>query len=228
MANINKNRAMKTIDLHIHTTASDGTYTPIELVDYALQKNISAIAITDHDTMDGIKEAADYIRENNLPLELIPGMEVTTRSAYSYFGIHILAYFLDKSEAQMTAILSSVHDDIKPNSIDSEEAIKLITKHGGIPVLAHPKEYCLSIEDLDKLIVELKSFGLKGVECIYPTHTDEDINQIKQVALRHNLIITGGTDFHGLHKPSIDLGSGFKAMTIPYDIVRSLKDVSVI
>ena len=52
---------MRTIDLHIHTTISDGTYTPKELVDYEIKKKLSAIAITDHDTMNVIQEAADYI-----------------------------------------------------------------------------------------------------------------------------------------------------------------------
>ena len=85
---------MKTIDLHIHTTASDGSFTPIELVDYAVKKKLSAIAITDHDTMGGIQEAMDYIRESHLSLELIPGMEVSTSSPTHPYGIHILAYFI--------------------------------------------------------------------------------------------------------------------------------------
>jgi predicted metal-dependent phosphoesterase TrpH len=218
---------MKTIDLHIHTTSSDGTFTPTELVDYAVKKKLSAIAITDHDTMDGIQQAADYIRDNKLPLELIPGMEVSTSSSYSYFGLHILAYFIDKNEDEMATILTSVHNKIEGNSIRTEEAIALITKLGGIPVLAHPQEYCLSIEELDKLIGELASYGLKGIECIYPTHSDKYIEQLKKIASHHNLQITGGTDFHGARKPSIDLGRGFGDMTIPYDIVNSLKNLSL-
>ncbi|MFA9392780.1 MAG: PHP domain-containing protein [Prolixibacteraceae bacterium] len=217
-----------TIDLHIHTTISDGTYTPKELVDYAVKKKLSAIAITDHDTMDGIQEAADYIRENELPLELIPGMEVSTSSPISYFGIHILAYFIDKNENEMATILNSVHNNIKANSIYTKDAITLITKLGGIPVLAHPQEYGLSIDQLDKLLGELASYGLKGIECIYPTHSDKYIEQIKKIALHHDLLITGGTDFHGSRKPGIDLGSGFGDMTIPYDIINSLKNIVII
>lgn len=217
---------MKTIDLHIHTTTSDGTYTPIELVDYAVKKNLSAIAITDHDTMDGIQEAADYIMENKLPLELIPGMEVSTNSPHSYFGIHILAYFIDKNEYEMKAILNSVHNNIETNSINTVDAIKLITKLGGISVLAHPQEYGLSMKELDELIGKLASDGLNGIECIYPTHSDKYIAQIKTIASHYDLIITGGTDFHGSRKPSIDLGNGFGDMTIPYDFVNTLKHIS--
>ncbi len=153
---------MKIIDLHIHTTASDGTFTPKELVDYAVKKKLSAIAITDHDTMDGIQEAAGYIRDNKLPLELVSGMEISTSSSYSYFGIHILAYFIDKNENEINTIINSVHTNIEANSIHTKDAITLITKLGGIPVLAHPKDYCLSLEEMDKLIGVLASYGLKG------------------------------------------------------------------
>jgi predicted metal-dependent phosphoesterase TrpH len=219
---------MKSIDLHIHTTVSDGTYTPKELVDYAVKKKISAIAITDHDTMDGIKEAADYIRKKKLPIELIPGMEISTSSSHSYFGIHILAYFIDKDEDEMAIILKSVHDNIHVNSICTEDAVALITKLGGISVLAHPQEYGLSMGQLDKLLGELVPFGLKGIECIYPTHSGKYIEQIKKIASNYDLLITGGTDFHGSRKPSIDLGSGFGDMTISYDILDSLKHIAVV
>lgn len=218
---------MKTIDLHIHTTISDGTYTPIELVNYAVKKKLSAIAITDHDTMNGIEEAADYIQKNKLPLELIPGMEVSTRSSSSFFEIHILAYFIDKNKDEMATIFNSVHNNIEGNYIHTAEAIKLISKLGGIPVLAHPQEYCLSLVQLDKLLGELTSYGLKGIEGIYPTHSDSYIEEIKEIALHHDLIITGGSDFHGSRKPSIDLGSGYGNMTIPYNIVNSLKNIAV-
>lgn len=218
---------MKTIDLHIHTTTSDGTYTPIELVNYAIKKKLSAIAITDHDTMDGIQEAADYIRKNKLALELIPGMEVSTSSSISLYGIHILAYFIDKNENEMATILNSVHNHLEANSMDTEDAIKLISKLGGIPVLAHPQEYCLSINQLDQLVNKLVSYGLKGIECIYPTHSEKYIEQIKKIALHYDLLITGGTDFHGSRKPSIDLGNGFGDLTIPYDIIHSLKKTAV-
>ena len=49
---------MKRIDLHVHSTASDGTFTPSELVSYALKKGLTAMALTDHDTVSGVKEAA--------------------------------------------------------------------------------------------------------------------------------------------------------------------------
>ena len=214
------------VDLHTHTTCSDGSFTPTELVDYALEKGLSAVSITDHDNMDGIQEAADYIRQNKLPLELIPGMEVSTVSSYSYFGVHILAYFIDKNETEMASILNSIKRHINANSIASEEAIKLINKHGGIAVLAHPQEYALSMDELEKLIRELASYGMKGIEGIYTTHSKSYTQQLMKIAERYNLLITGGSDFHGSNKPGVDLGSGFGDMTIPYEIINVLKSVT--
>lgn len=64
------------IDLHIHSTYSDGVLSPEELVKLAVSLNLNAIAITDHDNILGYKKASEYIKENNIPLEIIPGIEV--------------------------------------------------------------------------------------------------------------------------------------------------------
>ena len=218
---------MKTIDLHTHTTASDGSFTPVELVDYAVKKKLSAIAITDHDTMDGIQEAIDYIRESELSLELIPGMEVSTTHSDAPYGLHILAYFIDKDDEKLADILNNIKRDIQQSSAKPRDAIDIISRYGGISVLAHPKDCFLSFTGLDSLVEELVSFGLKGVECIYTTHSEVETEQFKKIASRYDLLITGGTDFHGLGKPNVDLGSGFGNMTIPYDIVSSLKNKAV-
>lgn len=214
---------MNTIDLHIHTTASDGTYTPTELVDYALKKKLTAIAITDHDTMRGIKEARDYIMKSDLPLELIPGMEMSTYGGGFSLGLHILALFIDKKDEEVDKIIDKIHNKIKHSSPTPQEGIKIITQNGGIPVLAHPKEYYLSMPQLDDMAGKLAAVGLQGIECIYPTHSPKEIGQLKEIASHHGLKITGGTDFHGSRKPSIDLGSGFGDMTIPYEIVDSFR-----
>ena len=69
---------MNAVDLHTHSTCSDGTYTPEELMDYAVEKELKAIALTDHDTVAGIAPARRHIEEKRLPLELIPGIELST------------------------------------------------------------------------------------------------------------------------------------------------------
>lgn len=214
---------MKTVDLHIHTTASDGSYTPTELVDYAVEKKISAIAITDHDTMQGIQEAINYINESLLPIELIPGMEVSASGNGQVYGVHILAYFIDKNPEKQTRIINNVEFELHKSSGTPEEVINIISKYGGITSLAHPQEYYLSMSELDKLIGELASMGLKGIEAIYTTHSDREIEQYKAIAVKYNLLITGGSDFHGTRKPGVDLGNGFGAMVIPYEIVNTMK-----
>lgn len=79
----------KLIDLHTHSTASDGTLTPALLVELAYETGLSAIAITDHDTVAGIEEAISC----NLPIEVIPGIELS--AGYGNGDIHILGLYID-------------------------------------------------------------------------------------------------------------------------------------
>ena len=79
----------KLIDLHTHSTASDGTLTPVELVELAYETGLSAIALTDHDTVAGIEEAISC----NLPIEVIPGIELS--AGYGNGDIHILGLYID-------------------------------------------------------------------------------------------------------------------------------------
>jgi Cof subfamily protein (haloacid dehalogenase superfamily) len=80
-----------TVDLHVHSNRSDGTYTPSELVDYAIKKGLSAIALTDHDTVDGIDEILEYAKDK--PIEVIPGIEYSTE--YNERDVHIVGLFID-------------------------------------------------------------------------------------------------------------------------------------
>ena len=216
---------MKKIDLHIHTTASDGTYSPIQLVDYAVEKHLSAVAITDHDTMKGIQGAINYIGENHINLELIPGMEVSSIDREHPYGIHILAYFVNKNLEETNEILNNVEVELHNSSSTPKEVISIIKKHGGITSLAHPQEYGLTINKLDLLIKELTSYGLNGVEAFYTTHSDNYRHAIVNIIKEYKLIETGGTDFHGSRKPGVDLGSGFGDLAIPYRIISSLKSI---
>jgi hypothetical protein len=89
------------IDLHCHTTASDGTATPTELVDHAAERGVGVIAVTDHDTVAGIAEAVQASRE--LGVQVVAGIELSTR--YTDREVHILGYFIDPtSEALLEAV----------------------------------------------------------------------------------------------------------------------------
>lgn len=85
---------MNFIDLHVHSNASDGTLTPARVVELAAQKGLSAIALTDHDTIEGIPEALEAVK--SLPLEVIPGIELSC--VYLGEEIHILGLYVDLTD----------------------------------------------------------------------------------------------------------------------------------
>lgn len=100
---------MRLIDLHAHTTASDGTFTPEELVEYAAEKGLAAVAITDHDTVRGARHAAAL--QAKYGVEVVPGIEISAE--YLGCGIHILGYFIDPDAPAMTRSLEWVIDERK-------------------------------------------------------------------------------------------------------------------
>ena len=90
-----------------------------------------------------------------------------------------------------------------------EECIDLILKSGGIPVLAHPKTLKLDDKELRELIKYMKSIGLSGIEVYHSIHSEEGRNNYLSIANDYDLLISGGTDYHGpINKPFIKLGSG--------------------
>jgi 3',5'-nucleoside bisphosphate phosphatase len=246
------------IDLHLHSTCSDGQDTPEELVDAAVSAGYKTIAITDHDTVNGVIRGLDAVKGKSI--ELIPGIELSSIS--EGLDIHILGYYIDytnpeflkrieffkceraKRAERIVGNLNRLGLDIQINTvlriahgapvgrphiaeallseelIDSyseafmyigsngpayeptykvkpEEAIDLILKSGGIPVLAHP-----GILDRDELILELKEYGLLGVEAIHPLHPPEKQIYYEKIANKYGLLITGGSDWHGKGRSS--------------------------
>lgn len=272
------------IDLHVHSNCSDGTYTPEELVAYALEKGLKAFALTDHDTTAGIARAQRAA--SGTGLELIPGIELSTE--YKGKDIHILglgidpenAYFQDQllrfqnvrnlrnekmieklrehgidiTLEQMRAcfpdsVWTRAHfarylfdhgyvkemwdafdlylGDHAPCFIPREkvtpfQAVQLIHEGGGYAVLAHPLLYRLGEEPLNLLVKTLTGCGLDGIEAIYSTNRFSDEADMRQLARRYGLAITGGSDFHGSNKPSIDLGCGKGNLRIPYRLWKTI------
>lgn len=100
---------MKLVDLHAHTTASDGTFTPEQLVQYAAEKGLAAVAITDHDTVEGAAHAPELAEK--YALEVVPGIEISAE--YLGYGIHILGYFVDPAAEAMARVLDWVIDERK-------------------------------------------------------------------------------------------------------------------
>lgn len=275
---------MKYIDLHVHSNESDGTFSPTQLVEYALEKKLVAFALTDHDTVNGIKEAVNAA--SHCPLQVIPGIELST--AYQNRDVHILGLFIDYtsellinqlnelnilrtnrnktmcellqkegfdiSTDQMyhkfgNSIITRAHfaryllDKGYISSIDEafdkylsegcrcyvpkikytpKEAIDLIRKANGIPVLAHPLLYHFSNQELEELIIFLKKAGLIGIEAIYSLNKSQDEKNMLALAHKYNLKVTGGSDFHGKNKPNIDLGVGKGNLRVPSSLLANL------
>ena len=131
------------IDLHVHSTRSDGTYTPKELVDYAVLKGLKAFALTDHDTVDGLDEAIQYAEalrqkqaENlqaaacdkaackHIP-EIIPGIEFSTE--YQGRDIHIVGLYIDYKDKEFTRYLQSFIDS---RTLRNQKMCRLLTEAG--------------------------------------------------------------------------------------------------
>lgn len=268
---------MKFADLHLHTIFSDSTYTPGQLIEAASGQGLSAIAVVDHDTVDGIEPALETaeVKKN---IEVLPGIELSAE--YDGLEIHILGYLIDYQREELKEKLSSLRQNrvervykiteklknsgielnpqvvfdlagggtvgrlhiaramVKEGFISSiteafqkyigdkspayvcgfrftpQEAIKLIKKFGGVPVLAHP--YSMNRDDL---IAEFIREGIMGLEVYYPQHSQGEVNFYLGLAKKFNLLVTGGSDCHGNAKPEVKIGS----VKIPYALVEKLK-----
>lgn len=104
-----------------------------------------------------------------------------------------------------------------------KDGISLIKKAGGIPVLAHPLLYKLSVSEIRNLITELKEYGLEGIEAMYSRNHGTDEAFVRKLAGEYGLFITGGTDFHGSNKPDLDMGTGTGNLRVPVMLLENLK-----
>ena len=288
---------MERIDLHVHSTRSDGTFSPAELVDYAMEKGLTAFALTDHDTVDGLDEAMERVLElrrklssnSKTPLvpEVIPGVELSTE--YQGRDIHILGLFIDYHNQEfqdylrrfvdsrdlrnekMCALLREHGIDVSYGKLQAEfpdsvitrahyakyllnhgyiksmkeaferyigdrcpcyvprekvtpaQAVELILKADGVPILAHPILYGMGNDRLDTLVAELKAAGLMGIEALYSTYDAADERQIRRLAQKYNLLLSGGSDFHGANKPGLDLAVGFGKLYVPVALLDEMR-----
>ncbi len=133
------------IDLHIHTTYSDGMLSPEEIVDTALDCGLECIALTDHDNVLSHKIANDYIENKNLKLEIIPGVEINT--IYKGYEVHILGYFMDKNNSDFIDMLNFQQ---KARIEQAHIIIDLLSKKQGIKI---------KFEDVQKLVAPMGSLG---------------------------------------------------------------------
>ncbi len=133
------------IDLHIHTTYSDGTFSPEMVVDTAVECGLDVIALTDHDNILSHKVANDYVKKNNINIEIIPGVEINT--IYKGYEVHILGYFMDTNNADFQNLMKSQQE---ARVRQTNEIIELLNKKAGIRI---------KFEDIKSLVAEGGSIG---------------------------------------------------------------------
>lgn len=270
-------------DLHNHTTESDGEFTPEELVEKAGSLGLKAIAVTDHDTLKGVKTAVRAGEKSGI--EVVPGVEISLRFKRSFFTgtLHLLCYFFPdrvcdeewtarmdqilaggrgeslvrarvgeinrcfgprgetpllprameyedierfsrnatrrhfalaltenfgiKDREMITNILGNASPAYLPSGIDLADLRGVIREQGMVCVLAHaaagsfpgPGHYKEVLPPLDivlRILPEFLEAGIRGLEVYYPGHTKAQQEDLKSLAKKHNLIITGGSDCH--------------------------------
>lgn len=275
---------MQLIDLHTHSTYSDGTLSPRELINLAQKHNIEALALTDHDTINGIEEAV--MQGQKLGIEVIAGIEIS--ALHNNTNMHILGYGFNVNDNLLAESINTIqmarqernkkiieklkkmgheisYDELsrekgrqtgRPHiarllvkkgyvkniaaafkyflkdggpayeegyKLDAKDAINVIQKAGGLAVLAHPAKISLSKTSVDNSIAQLASYGLDGIEVFYPRHSQKEIKKLKKIVALHNLLLTGGSDFHGIKEHGDTLGGSEKSSRLPYDTWLKIK-----
>ena len=278
------------VDLHIHSTASDGTFSPNDIIRIAAQIGLDAISITDHDTLTGTRQALQAPFPPDL--HFITGIEISAAvpvDSGARGGFHLLGYGIDPENAVLNKTLtrfSAIRDarihsiverlntlgidltlaqvnaqvgegvagrphvaaamikagyarDVddafdrflgndRPAYVGKERldcctAIELIANAGGVPVLAHP--YLVKHRDpktFFAFVGQLCEMGLRGIEVYYPQHTREAVARYLSLADQFDLLITGGSDFHGQLMPDVHLGSGRGDLYVPTGLIRCI------
>ena len=108
--------------------------------------------------------------------------------------------------------------------MSSYEAVELLSKNGAVPVIAHPGliKFRANADGLERLVSRLVLAGLRGIEAYYPAHTKYQVSRFIEIAKERNLLVTGGSDFHGKGKPNIEIGVGTGELKVPDSVYSEL------
>lgn len=275
------------IDLHFHSTKSDGTIAPRELALLGKEQGLSAMVLTDHDTLSGAEEFINAATE--LGIRAISGVELSADVPGK--TVHLLGYGVDINNKPLNEALEKIRNGrkIRNNEILAKltkygcfitmnevaefagdkdliarphfaaalikkgyasskndafarylgrggiayadryrlspaEAINLIHAAGGVVSLAHPYQIGYSTYELHDFIEKLVNLGLDGIETYYSHHSFDMLNDYKAQCYKHNIIPTGGSDFHGENSTNIKLGVGTGSLNVPDSSFDSILD----
>ncbi len=261
-------------DFHTHTIASDGSLSPTELVRAAAANGVTAFALTDHDTIDGIAEAE--VEASVLGIELIAGIELSVNEQDGARSLHVLGLGISPDDAVLRARLEIARDARRTRAarmvarlqevgvaielsrveaiaaggsvgrphlaralvdlgvcrdadeafvkylrrgrpgyepyaaFSAREAIDLLHGAGGVAVLAHPplSGGVDAPGGIEAFVERLLPDGLDGLEIWHPGHKPGQNRRLRRLARDHDLLETGGSDFHGEDRPGIEIGRG--------------------
>jgi len=273
------------IDLHTHSKASDGSDSPSALMALAGRNGLAAIALTDHDTVEGLAEARAAATAAGV--RLVEGCELSCEVERG--TMHLLVYFLADGPGPLQDQLSGLQaaradrnrrivavlqdhgldvtlDEIlveagggsvgrphvagvllrkgyvtsiqeafdqwlangRPAYLDRErlmpaEAIALAHASGAVAVLAHPTTLGYDESELEVFVAALATAGLDGMECEYGRYSPELRSDLRAMAGRLGLAVTGGSDYHGRYKPDIALGTGTGDLNVPDTLLAELE-----
>ncbi len=279
-----------TADLHTHTVNSDGTYTVEELVKKAAEKGLKILAITDHDTVDGLRDEEKIKEyEKKYGIEIIKGIEMSCNLDGK--DVHILGYFLnleDKNflkeldriaeirnernekiikklaDLNLPVTMEELKEIVQGNVISKAhfaeimlkkgyvscksdafknylgktgaafvekrdykpaDAVDILVKNGAFVSLAHPKLITENLQEVERIITDLIKHGLRGLEVNYYSFSQKDKEIYRKLAEKYNLIITGGSDFHGGNRVEVSLGETGLSCEEYENLKKSLKNI---
>ncbi len=274
------------IDLQIHTTDSDGTWSWTQVLEKCLNLNLAAFAITDHDTTVRRDDIVEWAKTNDAMA--IPGIELS--SCENDQTIHLLGYFLDgplnqlelrlnflregrmdrnkKIVAKLQSLgISVTEEDVlaaagratvgRPHiarllmqkgvvksmqeafdrylsangqayypkvELPLREAIDLLHSAGAVTSISHPGLLKRTPDVLEESLKLWRSWGLDGIEALYPSYSLEQTAFFERMAEKLSLLRTGGSDFHGENKPHIQIGTGTGHLNVPDEFLQPLLD----
>lgn len=276
---------MPGIDLHTHSSASDGELRPGDLVRLAAGAGLSALALTDHDTIGGLEEAREA--SAGTAMEFVPGCELSV--VESDRQMHMVGLWIPRQAPHVEELLAdqraSRHDRNRAIlqklkafgvTIDYDEvralakgtvgrphiahillergvvknyndafkkylgrqtgrayapkkelpmaqAVDVLHADGALAILAHPYLLGETGKPMEDLARRYQTLGMDGLEAYYTDHSAQRTQEFLQIARKLNMVVSGGSDFHGQLKPQIKLGVGKGKLFVPESVLEGLK-----
>lgn len=278
--------AGRTIDLHTHSLASDGSDSPGELARKAAGAGLAAFALTDHDSLSGLDEAG--AEAERLGIAFVRGIEIAVHDAFG--ELHLLGLWMPKPSHRMRDAIAMLREnrrsrnqamldalanlgmpltleEVRAHSgggalgrphialamksrgyvqcrreafdryigwggrafvprtlLTPAEGIGLLRDEGATVALAHPCLYQqMTRQRLDAILAEFRPLGLRALEAYHSMHNSDEVRMCVELAARHDLLLTGGSDYHGLNKEGIALGTGRGNLRVPYILLEKMR-----